>query len=242
MEIKISRISELTDLSPHVQALNGSGLSLHAPEKQITPDKNNNIIFADGPDIKTTDGLHTTDVLNNIPANLSTRLTMCFRQISYKHLVFFDSSLTCLIIFDREASYLSYFTPWERIWMGNTEMFTGQKFISSLNQPNLLLVTSSSYIYGIDRINFTIPARHPYSLAQDSNNGNIFVTRVSEVTKVSLGPNGTIKSEVIAGMEGPGNNDGSLETAQFGSLDNIIILAESKLLVMDSTNHNLKTP
>ena len=117
-----------------------------------------------------------TDVLNNIPANLSTRLTMCFRQISYNHLVLFDSSLTCLIIFDREASYLSYFTPWERIWMGNTEMFTGQKFISSLNQPNLLLVTSSSYIYGIDRINFTIPARHPYSLAQNSNNRNIFVT------------------------------------------------------------------
>ena len=130
--------------------------------------------------------------------------------------------------------------------MGNTDMFTGRKFISSLIQPILLLVTSSSYIYGIDissknpRINFTIPANHPYSLAQDSNNGNIFVTRVSEVTKVSLGPNGTIKSEVIAGMEGPGNNDGSLETAQFGSLSNIIILAESKLLVTDSTNHNLR--
>ena len=35
----------------------------------------NNIIFADGPDIKTTDGLNTTDVLNNLPANTSTRLT-----------------------------------------------------------------------------------------------------------------------------------------------------------------------
>ena len=41
---QLSRASEFTDLSPHVQVLNGLGLSSPAPEKQIAPKNEKNIV------------------------------------------------------------------------------------------------------------------------------------------------------------------------------------------------------
>lgn len=225
-------------------------LKVESRVKHMEPDLfiPNNILFADGNSLKTTDGENTT-IVSGIAKNdgyqegygATARFydISDFTQISTTHVIVVDSGNDCLRLIDRETGMSSQYLGYCGIGGGPINYPLG--IISDVNLPGVLLVSDDYVIHNVNtssqppKVSEAFDVNSLY-MTQDPDTGDIFTTTDVAVKKISY----STKSEIKLAGSHYGYKDGSFRLANFKTLQGILLVERDTLLVADESDNRIR--